>query len=66
MLVTFPKKAFTCGLYRQYNTTGLISMPAIEIALPWKRITRGMSKGRRYANDQVPTIEEIKCLFGMC
>ena len=32
----------------------------LEISLPWKRITRGMPKGRRYANDRVPTINEIK------
>jgi len=32
----------------------------LEISLPWKRITRGMPKGRRYANDRVPTIEEIQ------
>jgi len=32
----------------------------LEISLPWKRIMRGMPKGRRYANDRVPTIEEIQ------
>lgn len=32
----------------------------LEIALPWRRITRGMPKGRRYANDRTPTIEEIR------
>jgi hypothetical protein len=32
----------------------------LEISLPWKRITRGMPRGRRYANDRAPTIEEIK------
>jgi len=32
----------------------------IEVSLPWKRITRGMPKGRRYANDRVPTIDEIQ------
>jgi hypothetical protein len=32
----------------------------LEISLPWKRMTRGMPKGRRYANDRVPTIEEIQ------
>lgn len=31
-----------------------------EILLPWKRITRGLPKARRYANDRVPTIEEIR------
>jgi len=32
----------------------------LEISLPWKRITRGMPRGRRYANDRVPTTEEIR------
>jgi len=32
----------------------------LEVSLPWKRITRGMPRGRRYANDRAPTIEEIK------
>ena len=32
----------------------------LEISLPWKRIMRGMPKGRKYANDRVPTIEEIQ------
>jgi integrase len=32
----------------------------LEIALPWKRITRGLPRGRRYANDRVPTIDEIR------
>ena len=32
----------------------------LEISLPWKRIIRGMPKGRRNANDRVPTIEEIQ------
>ena len=32
----------------------------LEITLPWRRITRGMPHGRRYANDRVPTVEEIK------
>jgi hypothetical protein len=32
----------------------------LEISLPWKRITRGIPRGRRYANDRVPTIEEIR------
>lgn len=31
-----------------------------EIPVPWKKITRGLPKGRRYANDRAPTIEEIR------
>ncbi len=31
-----------------------------EIGLPWKRITRGLPKARRYADDRAPTLEEIE------
>lgn len=31
-----------------------------DILLPWKRITRGLPKARRYADDRAPTIEEIR------
>lgn len=31
-----------------------------EILLPWKRITRGLPRGRRYADDRAPTLEEIR------
>ena len=29
----------------------------LEITLPWKRMTRGIPRGRRYPNDRVPTID---------
>ena len=31
-----------------------------DIAIPWKKITRGLPIGRRYADDRIPTIEEIR------
>lgn len=31
-----------------------------EILLPWKRITRGLPKARRYADDRAPTLDEIQ------
>jgi hypothetical protein len=30
-----------------------------DIDIPWKKITRGLPKGRQAANDRAPTIEEI-------
>lgn len=31
-----------------------------DISIPWKKITRGIPRGRRYAEDRAPTIEEIR------
>jgi integrase len=31
-----------------------------DVLLPWKRITRGLPKARRYADDRAPTLEEIQ------
>lgn len=31
-----------------------------DIPIPWKKITRGLPKVRRYADDRAPTFEEIK------
>ena len=30
-----------------------------EIPIPWKKITRGLPKGRKFADDRAPTTEEI-------
>jgi integrase len=34
-----------------------------DIILNWKKITRGIPRGRNYASDRIPTIEEIKQLM---
>jgi integrase len=31
-----------------------------DVLLPWKRITRGLPRARRYADDKAPTLEEIQ------
>src|SRR4029078_3715414 len=31
-----------------------------DITIPWKKITRGLPKMRRHADDRAPTIEEIQ------
>jgi hypothetical protein len=31
-----------------------------DVAVPWKKITRGLPKFRRFADDRAPTIEEIR------
>ena len=31
-----------------------------DISINWKKITRGLSRGKRYANDRIPTISEVR------
>jgi hypothetical protein len=31
-----------------------------DILIPWKKITRGLPKGRKFADDRAPTIDEIR------
>jgi hypothetical protein len=33
-----------------------------DIPINWEKITRGLPRGRRYADDRAPTLEEIKKL----
>ncbi|HEY6536462.1 MAG TPA: hypothetical protein VIY08_11800 [Candidatus Nitrosocosmicus sp.] len=34
-----------------------------DISIAWKKITRGLPKGKSYADDRIPTIEEIQKLL---
>lgn len=31
-----------------------------DMPIKWKKITRGLPKGKKYANERIPTVEEIK------
>src|SRR2546426_6384287 len=33
-----------------------------DLSLSWKKISRGLPKGRRFANDRAPTMEEIRAI----
>lgn len=34
-----------------------------DIPIPWKKLTRGLPKARNYADDRIPSIEEIRKLM---
>lgn len=54
------KKEITAATALNYLKTIKLFCEMNDIILPWKRITRGLPKARRYANDRAPTIEEIR------
>lgn len=54
------KKEITAATALNYLKTIKLFCEMNDIILPRKRITRGLPKARRYANDRAPTIEEIR------
>jgi integrase len=53
------KKEITAGTLHNYIKTIKMFCEVTDIVIPWKKITRGLPKGRMYADDRAPTLEEI-------
>jgi hypothetical protein len=56
------KKEITAATLRNYTKSIRLFCEMVDISIPWKKITRGLPKGRKYADDRIPTIEELKKL----
>jgi integrase len=54
------RKEITAATALNYVKTIKLFCEMNDVLLPWKRITRGLPKARRYADDRAPTIEEIR------
>ena len=54
------RKEITGTTMRNYVKTIKLFCEMNDILISWKKITRGLPKGRRYADDRAPTIEEIQ------
>jgi hypothetical protein len=52
-------KEITTGTLHNYVKTIKMFCEVTDIVIPWKKITRGLPKGRMYADDRAPTLEEI-------
>jgi hypothetical protein len=48
------KREISAATLRNYIKPIKLFCEQLDISLPWKRITRGLPRGRRYANDRVP------------
>lgn len=54
------RKEITGSTLRNYIKPIKLFCEQMDINIPWNKITRGLPKGRKYANDRAPTIEEIR------
>ena len=53
------RKEITASTLRNYVKTIKMFCDVTDITIQWKKITRGLPKGKRYADDRAPTLEEI-------
>jgi hypothetical protein len=52
------KKEITGGTLRNSVKTIKTFCEVTDIMIPWKKITRGLPRVKRYADDRAPTIED--------
>ena len=58
----FNRKEIAAGTIRNYVKSIKLFCQMADVTISWEKITRGLPKGRRYADDRAPTLEEIKKL----
>jgi hypothetical protein len=57
------KKEITAGTLHNYVKTIKMFCEVTDIVIPWKKITRGLPRGKMYADDRAPTLEEIRTII---
>ncbi|MER5174410.1 MAG: hypothetical protein ABJB76_02120 [Candidatus Nitrosocosmicus sp.] len=56
-------KEITGATVRNYLKSIKLFCEMADIPIAWKKITRGLPRGKNYADDRIPTIEEIRKLL---
>ena len=57
------RKEITGATARNYLKSIKLFFEMADIPIAWKKITRGLPRGKSYADDRIPTIEEIQKLL---
>ncbi len=57
------RKEITGAIIRNYLKSIKLFCEMADIPITWKKITRGLPRGKNYADDRIPTIEEIQKLL---
>jgi hypothetical protein len=56
------RKEITAGTIRNYVKSIKLFYQMADVSIAWDKITRGLPKGKTYADDRAHTLEEIKSL----
>jgi hypothetical protein len=56
------RKEISSATVRNYAKSIKLFCDMADIPIPWKKIARGLPRGRKYADDRIPTLEEIRKL----
>ena len=56
------KKEISGGTVRNYTKSIKLFCEMADIPIQWNKITRGLPRGKRFADDRIPTLEELKKL----
>jgi hypothetical protein len=54
------EKEITAATVRNYVKSIKLFCEMADMPIQWKKITRGLPKGRKYADDRIPTLDEIR------
>jgi integrase len=58
----YDKREITGSTVRGYYKAVKLFAEVNDILLPWSKLKRGLQRGRHYADDRIPTLEEIRKL----
>jgi hypothetical protein len=59
------QKEISGATVRNYAKSIKLFCDMADLHVAWKKITRGLPRGRRYADDRIPTIEELTKLLNI-
>ena len=57
------RKEISGGTVRNYTKSIKLFCEMADISISWKKITRGLPRGKKFADDRIPTLPELKKLI---